>query len=171
VAAQWLGDLNALQLQKVAAAYKAKDKAAFAKDRDVFLQMLRDLDALQATRHETTLAKWIDDAVAWAKNDEQRRHYEWNARTQVTLWGPADGMLHDYARKNWSGLISTFYAPRWEKFFARLEETWDGTFDATAFDREMRTWEEQWTHGPSLPPAPAGDTVEVARKLFKLYAS
>jgi alpha-N-acetylglucosaminidase len=169
VAVQWLGDLNTLQLEKVAQAYKAKDKAAFAAECDVFLQMLRDMDALQATRRETTLGKWIDDAVRWARNDEQRRHYEWNARNQVTLWGPADSILHDYARKNWAGLISTFYVPRWEKFFARLDETWSATFDAAGFEQEIRAWEDEWTHTTGLPPTPAGDTIEVARSLYEKY--
>jgi len=169
VAVQWLGDLNTLQLEKVAAAYKAGDKAKFDTEREAFLQMLRDMDALQATRRETTLGKWVDDAVRWARNDEQRRHFEWNARNQVTLWGPADSILHDYARKNWAGLISTFYVPRWENFFARLDETWGATFDATGFEREIRAWEDQWTHSTGLPPTPAGDTIAVARSLYEKY--
>ena len=30
--------------------------------------------------------------------------YEYNARNQITLWGP-NGEIDDYAAKNWAGLI------------------------------------------------------------------
>ena len=87
----------------------------------------------------------------------------------MTLWGPADSILHDYARKNWAGLISTFYIPRWEKFFARLTENWGATLDAAGFEQEIRAGEDEWTHSTALPSAPQGDTIEVARSLYEKY--
>jgi len=169
VAAQWLADLNTLQLEKVAAAYNDGDKARFDAEQAAFLDMLRDLDALQSTRSETTLAKWVSDAKRWARNDEQRRHFEWNARNQITLWGPPDARLHDYARKCWAGLISSFYVPRWEMFFNRLTETWGKKFDAAAFEQDIRAWEAEWTRSTVSPPALKGDTVVIAQKLFQKY--
>ena len=172
VAVQWLGDLNTLQLRKVADAYKAGDKTRFEAEREGFLTMLRDMDAIQATRRETTLGKWIDEATRWARTDEERRHYEWNARDQITLWGPADSVLHDYARKNWAGLISSFYLPRWEKLFKRLDESRASgkTFDAAAFEQEIRAWENEWTHATGGIGGAQGDTLEVVRALYEKYA-
>lgn len=42
---------------------------------------------------------------------------------QITLWGQKEGAksLHDYAAKEWDGLIQDFYKPRWEAFVSRLE--------------------------------------------------
>jgi hypothetical protein len=42
---------------------------------------------------------------------------EWNARSQLTTWKPTPkmgplGQPDDYAKKQWSGLISGYYAPR-----------------------------------------------------------
>ena len=33
-------------------------------------------------------------------------------RNQITLWGPPDSGLHEYARKQWSGMLTGFYLPR-----------------------------------------------------------
>jgi len=47
--------------------------------------------------------------------------YEFNARNQLTLWGPKAvnmpnlyGYIQDYAAKNWAGLAAGYYLPRWE---------------------------------------------------------
>ena len=45
--------------------------------------------------------------------------YEFNARNQITLWGPQGNIL-DYAAKQWSGLVSSYYLPRWMIFFKLL---------------------------------------------------
>jgi alpha-N-acetylglucosaminidase len=36
---------------------------------------------------------------------------------QLTLWGPNASNLRDYAYKLWSGMLETFYAPRWLSWF------------------------------------------------------
>ncbi|RMZ10805.1 hypothetical protein D0862_03116 [Hortaea werneckii] len=41
--------------------------------------------------------------------------YEYNARNQITLWGPR-GEISDYGSKQWGGLIGSYYLPRWERF-------------------------------------------------------
>ena len=47
--------------------------------------------------------------------------FEFNARNQITLWGPGGNVL-DYAAKQWSGLISAYYLPRWKIFFELLKK-------------------------------------------------
>ena len=41
-----------------------------------------------------------------------------NLRTQLTVWGAGgvdgDSEVSDYANREWGGLISGFYAPRWD---------------------------------------------------------
>jgi len=152
--------------------YDAQDRAAFWDAAKRFLRSIRDADALLATRREFLLGKWIADARRWGQNDEEKRHYEWNARNQITLWGPRDSVLHEYARKEWSGLLTGFYLPRWERFIERLNGALAaGTaFDADAFEEEIRAWEEAWTHGREPYPAePSGEPVAEARRLLKRY--
>lgn len=41
--------------------------------------------------------------------------YEWNLRTQLSVWGtsPKGGSeVEDYANREWAGLISSYYKPR-----------------------------------------------------------
>lgn len=44
---------------------------------------------------------------------------EFNARNQVTLWGPT-GQINDYAAKHWQGLMGDYYGRRWKLFVSYL---------------------------------------------------
>ncbi|KAG0079206.1 hypothetical protein BGZ92_001155 [Podila epicladia] len=48
-------------------------------------------------------------------------YMEFNARNQVTWWGPhGQGGLANYASKHWGGLVKEFYYPRWQIFVDRV---------------------------------------------------
>jgi alpha-N-acetylglucosaminidase len=133
---------------------------------------MQDMDELLATREEFLLGRWLADARSWGDREEQKRHYEWNARTQITLWGPEEGVLHDYAAKQWSGLISGFYLPRWRMFFERLDKSLENgvTFDAESFEKDIRKWEAEWGRlSEPYPDKPQGDTLAVVRRLWEKY--
>lgn len=48
------------------------------------------------------LSQWLTAAKQWATCDEEAILLEYNARNQITLWGPR-GEIMDYANKQWSG--------------------------------------------------------------------
>ncbi len=134
---------------------------------------MRDLDRALATRTEFLLGKWIEDAKRWGNSEEERRLYEWNARNVITLWGGEESSLHDYARKEWSGLIAGFYLPRWQRFFECLEQSLaeDKSFNNDAFTQEIKNWEESWTHqSDPYPSQPVGNAVDVSIQLRKKYS-
>ena len=125
-----------------------------------------------ATREELLLGRWLAAARHWAANDTERRLYEWNARSIVTLWGPRDSWLHEYAAKQWSGMLVGFYLPRWEMFLKRLDASLaEGKpLDAAANENALRDWEVEWTHRTdAYPTAPRGDAVAVSRRLWEKY--
>lgn len=167
-----LDSLAAMKLQRVARAYELKDRQAFGEATARFLELLRDLDRLLGTREEFLLGRWLADARQWAGNDEERRLYEWNARNLITLWGPRDGVLHEYAQRQWSGLITGFYLPRWELFFRRMGAALEGgaAFDSGAFEQEVRDLEVRWTRArETYATAPQGDPVALGRQLCEKY--
>ena len=169
---QALSDLTGPLHNRMVNAYHDKDAEEFEAASNAYLQLLRDLDALLATREEFLLGAWLEDAKRWGNNAEEKRIYEWNARTVITLWGDRESGLHDYARKEWSGLVGGFYLPRWEKFIGRLKRSLaDGqAFDADAFTKDIKLWEEKWVQGNEVyPPEPGGDSVAVARRLHTKY--
>ena len=61
----------------------------------VFLDILEDLDRILATNKNFLLGPWLESAKALATNSQERKLYEFNARNQITLWGP-DGQILDY---------------------------------------------------------------------------
>lgn len=63
----------------------------------------------------------IGDAVEPLPAEQD--YYRWNARTLLTTWGNRHaanvGGLHDYAHREWSGMLRDFYYPRWKTFSTR----------------------------------------------------
>lgn len=145
------------------------DRAGLKTAGSRFLQLIDDLDEITGTQSAFLLGPWLEDAKRWATNDAERQRYEWNARNQITLWGPPDGVLHDYAAKQWSGLIHDFYRPRWEQYLSTLDHAMvnEQPFDGAAFTRQLQAWEDAWTRqSTSYPTTPQGDTLTVAKRLW-----
>ena len=103
----------------------------------------------------------------------ERDLYEWNARNIITLWGTkcTEGQNDDlnlYAYKQWQGMFSGYYLPRWQQFFARLDRS---LADGTAWDRGPLAaasceWEKQWSaRHERYRAVPVGDAVAVARTM------
>ncbi len=142
--------------------YEARDRSQFHQVAKAFLQLIRDQDSLLGTRREFLLGYWLAEARAMAQSDEERVLDERNARTQITYWGPDDPAtdLHDYASKEWSGLLRDFYLPRWEMFIRELDARSDGkpAAEINYFEFEKR-WAEQRNE---YPAAPSGDPVATA---------
>lgn len=106
------------------------------------INVLLDLDTVLSASGEThfNLAAWIASAHAWALpptnsttntslTTDEAEFYEYQARNQITLWGP-NGEISDYGSKQWGGLIRSYYVPRWQMF---VEYTLNST---TAVDRQ-----------------------------------
>lgn len=85
-----------------------------------FLDLLTDLDSLLGTHNDFLLGNFLEGAKALGSNDAERKHFEFNARNQITLWGP-NGQIIDYATKQWNGIVRDYYLPRWTLFFQQLE--------------------------------------------------
>jgi alpha-N-acetylglucosaminidase len=154
------------------AAYRAGDVKRLAESAARYLGLLKDMDELLATRREFLLGKWLSDAKHWATSDAERKLYEWNARSLITLWGPRDSILHEYSQREWSGMLRGFYLPRWKMFFARLEESLarKKPLDEKRLESELRDWDAAWVHKTdAYPDGPAGDAVAVARRLWGNY--
>jgi len=85
------------------------------------MTLVKDIDILLSTEPQFLLGKWISAAKAAAADRRSSSALaEYNARNQITLWGPWGNIL-DYAAKQWSGLVSFYYLPRWRLFFRLLE--------------------------------------------------
>ena len=97
---------------------------------DKFLQLILDQDYLLGTRSELCFGSWTKAARARGTTSAESDLYEKNARMLLTTWGDRlqceKGGLHDYANREWNGLLSSYYYPRWKAFFTNdnVEQSW-----------------------------------------------
>jgi alpha-N-acetylglucosaminidase len=171
VARQAMSNQACQLYEQTMAYYRDKEAAAYRDGSQHFLELIRDLDELLASSDEFLLGRWLEDAKRWGQTDAERARLEWNARRVLTLWGTG-AALRDYAWKEWAGLLSGFYAKRWEMFFARQQASLDSgkPFDQAACHAELYKFEDQWaTSREPYPATPHGDSVQIARRLFEKY--
>jgi alpha-N-acetylglucosaminidase len=155
----------------VVRAWQAKDAPALRKASEQFLPLIRDLDRLLGTREEFLLGRWLEDAKRWGTTDAERARFEWNARRVLTMWGQG-ASLDDYARKEWSGMVSGYYGLRWVSFLGESDASLANSrpFDEKEFQSRLRHWMDRWSdHQDTYPTQPQGDSVEVAETLWAKY--
>ncbi|WP_290540967.1 alpha-N-acetylglucosaminidase [Alistipes sp.] len=168
---QVLGDYFLRARDRFAEACARRDLAAMDAAADCMRGLLADLDRLVACHPEFSLEAWIDSARGFGTDPASKDYYETNARTLVSIWGDSYH-LTDYASRAWAGMVSTYYAPRWELFIDRVTEAVRAgrTFDQKAFDREIRDFECRWSEASTPLTYPeAGDAVATARELALKY--
>ena len=118
VCRQVLADKAREQLPKVKAAFDARDSAAFNRESEAYLQLIRDTSTILATSEDFLLGRFLDGAESKGGNNAKARAEMRNAMLQlITTWTPTNGMLNDYAHRQFAELMSHYYLKRWEAFF------------------------------------------------------
>ncbi len=120
---QILNNLSWYYIEKIKESYKAKDIESLSHWGDELLSLYDLQTALMACDKNRMLGTWLKKARRFGKTEAEKTYFEWNARTQITLWGnkQASKFLRDYAAREWHGMLNDFYKPRWERFISRLE--------------------------------------------------
>ena len=154
---------------EIVAAYKAKDRNLFDYTTKRFLDILLQQDRLLSSMPDFMVGGWIRSARNLGQNEQERNHYEWNARVQITTWGNRSaaerGGLREYAHKEWNGVLADFYYPRWKAYFEALAATLDGK---PMKDIDFYAMDEKWTLLHNVYPYEAqGDAVEFAQTAFE----
>ena len=185
---QMMANLGQLIHRKAAEAFRKKDRHAFALHSGRFLEMLADMDKLLRTRSEYSFDRWLTEARSWGDTDEEKNLMERDATSLVTIWG-ADGdpRIFDYSWREWSGLINGYYLPRWQKFYAMLQQHLDaGTsyeeaglpqiygreaFRANDFYDGLAEWELAYvdSYGKARTPITEGEETGMVKLLFDKY--
>lgn len=154
--------------QRTIADYKCYDRKAFDANSTRFLDMLLLQDRLLATRPEFRVGSWIAKARDCGATPQEKDLYEWNARVQITTWGPrqcADkGKLRDYAHKEWNGILKDFYYPRWDAYLKTLRGGLEGK---PVEPIDYYAMEEPWTLDKKRYAVEAeGDCIDTAREVY-----
>ena len=157
IGCQVLGNRFASLRDTLAAAYAARDLEAARAACTRMREVLSHTERLAACLPQFRLDRWLEGACAFALSPEEEYYYRHNAWHLITTWG---GRLNDYASRLWSGLVGSYYAPRWEMFMDEiLSCLQDGrTFDQAAFERRCSLFEDSLViEAPMLLDLPPSD--------------
>ena len=158
--------------QRCAQAYESGNIEAFDNAANQFISYLCDFDRLLSSRTEFLLGRWLESAKAMGTSEAESALYEHNARNLLTTWGNKDCRIRDYACRHWSGLISGFYMPRWQRFFESVREAMVAgkPFDQEAFNEGSKEWEWQWTFGKECySTQPQTDEIDIVKQMYAKY--
>ncbi|GAV88459.1 NAGLU domain-containing protein/NAGLU_N domain-containing protein/NAGLU_C domain-containing protein [Cephalotus follicularis] len=157
-------------------AFGEKDVKSLTYNTQKFVQLIKDIDVLLASDDNFLLGTWLESAKKLAVNPREMRQYEWNARTQITMWYDTtktnQSMLHDYANKFWSGLLEGYYLPRASIYFSYLSNRLRKN-EKFKFEEWMQEWisfSNKWQEGTELYPVKAkGDALAISKSMYEKY--
>ncbi|KAG0527829.1 hypothetical protein BDA96_06G266800 [Sorghum bicolor] len=143
-----------------------------------FLNLVNDLDTLLSSHEGFLLGPWLESAKGLARNSEQEIQYEWNARTQITMWfdntETKASLLRDYANKYWSGLLRDYYGPRAAIYFKHLLLSMEknAPFALEEWRREWISLTNNWQSDRKVfSTTPTGDSLNISWSLYIKYLS
>ncbi|KAK2609204.1 hypothetical protein QQS21_002286 [Conoideocrella luteorostrata] len=112
------------------------------------LDLLTGIDTVLSQNRHFTLERWLKGSQNWATQTKNAKLMSFNARSQITVWNWNAGSLNDYAAKSWSGLIRSYYRPRWSIFIDGLKDAIQkGSLDQGALNNRIRQFEKTWQYG------------------------
>lgn len=146
---QYLANVCQDELFAYNEAFKSKDLCEMKTIRKRISGIFEDMDKLLSCETSFMLGPWISDARDWGQGYKEKNYYESNARCLITTWGDRDSDLNDYACREWSGLMSSYYAKRWSMFFDLCERSVaNGTdFIHDIFNEKVGAFEKKWWSG------------------------
>lgn len=169
---QVLSDYAYILYQQIIEDYLSRNAKDYEKNSQKFIALLKDMDELLASRKEFLLGCWLESAKNCGSNKAEKLLFERNARNLITLWGDKDSKLHDYANKQWSGMINGFYVKRWEKFNETMMDCIlnHRNFNEKKMEEELKTLEWEWINShETYPTKPKGEAIVLSTKLFRKY--
>lgn len=147
-------------------AYNAKDIALVKQYSSHFLNLILAQDKLLSTEPTFMLGTWTNQARKIGRTVAEKDLNEWNARTIISVWGNRESafMLHNYAYKEWSGMLKDLYYPRWRDFFTNI--ILELETDVKQPEIDYFKMDELWTRTTNpYPSKPQSDAVNSYRSI------
>jgi alpha-N-acetylglucosaminidase len=171
VARQVMSNESRKMLPQIKAAYEANDQAAFSHLTAKWLRCIKLQNALLQTNEFFLLGRWLSYVPPWASSPAERDRLNYDARSILTTWGDrkaSEAGLHEYANRDWAGLTSDYYLPRWKMYFDSLSTSLATNEPAKPID--WYAFGDRWDHSQrQFTATPQGDTyasaLAIAREL------
>jgi len=129
---------------EVVGAYGARDSVSFKKAAGRFLSLHDAADVLLKEDRYFLLDAYKRQAVDAGQTPEEKKNNLLNALMLITYWGMNDRKednLHEYAYKEWGGMMKSFYKRRWEMYFDYLLRQLRGEKEEAP---DFFGWEREW---------------------------
>ncbi|WP_329244750.1 alpha-N-acetylglucosaminidase C-terminal domain-containing protein [Streptomyces sp. NBC_01478] len=168
VARQVLSNRSRILLPQIKSAYEAGNPDRFDRLTSVWLDWMRLMDRVLATSEQHLLGKWLADARSWGATGAEKDQLEYDARSIITTWGgraQSDEGLHDYANREWSGLVGGLYLTRWRTYFDELSAALKKGKEPAAID--WFALEDTWAHRHDTYPVRASGDVHRLADLIR----
>ncbi|EEF52063.1 alpha-N-acetylglucosaminidase [Ricinus communis] len=161
---------------KIIESYQANDGNGVASRSQKFLDLVEDMDTLLGCHEGFLLGPWLESAKQLAQDQEQEKQFEWNARTQITMWfdntEDEASLLHDYGNKYWSGLLQDYYGPRAAIYFKYLIKSLENgkVFPLKDWRREWIKLTNEWQRSRNKFPVKSnGNALIISKWLYDKY--
>ena len=151
--------------------YFLKNEDAFEENAALLMHYYDLQQAVTAADVHTMLGPWLEMARKEGDTPAEQAYMEFLARTILTLWGDREGApeLHDYACREWSGLLDDFYRPRWESYINILRcsfVTGNRPIDYNRYDAEYFFT----TLSKAYPTEPVTDLKQSVANIVKQFS-
>jgi len=169
LARQVLGDETRRMLPAIKAAYEAKDRVQLGKLTAQWLRRMELQDASLATNETFLLGRWLAYLPAWSSSPAEFDKINYDARSILTTWGDRHASeygLHEYGNRQWAGLTSDYYLPRWRMYFAALDASLASSTPVGKID--WYAFGDRFNHSRKVYSAhPQGDSYAAALAIAK----
>lgn len=129
---------------EVVAAFNSRDSLAFERAAGRFLRLHDESEALLNGHPLYRLETYKQRALRAGNTTEEKRNNLSNALMLITYWGEnvrKEDNLHEYAYKEWGGMMAPFYKRRWEMYFEYLRGQLRGVQGEAP---DFFGWEREW---------------------------
>jgi alpha-N-acetylglucosaminidase len=145
-------------------AYETKEKVAFASLTKEWLHDMELQNNLLETSQFFLLGRWLSFVPSWASSPVELDRLNYDARSILTTWGDRHASeygLHEYGNRDWAGLTSDYYLPRWQMYFDSLSTSL--ATDEPPKSIDWYAFGDSWNHSQKVYDVrPQGDSYNAA---------
>lgn len=171
IARQLIGNAAWEPIRQLQEAYFNKDLDAFEENVALLMRYYDLQEAVTGTDKHSLLGPWLADARAQGDTLAEKAYMEFQARNIITLWANREGSdeLHDYAAREWDGMLQDFYRPRWESYINILRHSLVSgrkPMDYNRYDAEYFFT----TLSKEYPTEPYGDAKQILQNVIEQFS-
>lgn len=163
VARQTLANRSRMLLPEINSAYLAKDVSRFHRLTAQWLDAITQLNQVVGTNSSFLLGPWVAAAKAAGRGTAELEQLKFDACSLLAEWGPTPSNAHDYANREWNGMLE-FYRNRWSRYFAALDKSLTAGTPVEQID--WFTLDQTWSKtARPYPQHPVGDAFAVISRI------